>query len=330
MNDLETIIAMLSHRRPAGSASEMAFITKFIMPLGAKMDKHGNWCLSIGENPTVLWSSHTDSVHIKDGYQKVDYDGKYITLPLNSKSNCLGADCAAGVWIMTEMIKAKVPGMYIFHFAEEIGCVGSNAIAEKEPGRLADIKAAVAFDRRGNADVITHQRVRTASDAFALSFAAQLPARFKPSDKGFLTDTKQYMHLIPECSNISVGYYNEHQKHESLDVGHLIELRNRMVKIDQSKFVIERIPFSTKPVSTKKLSSLSGGGFGSRRHRKEETLRDLIYWHPDEVAAFMENNGVTFDELHDQIYGRRKSIADLFNDEEWMKSVLGNDLNKVA
>ena len=33
---------------------------------------------------------------------------------------------------MSEMIKAKVQGLYIFHFAEEVGCVGSSAIAEKE------------------------------------------------------------------------------------------------------------------------------------------------------------------------------------------------------
>lgn len=327
MNDLETIIAMLSHRRPAGSSTEMAFITKFIMPLGAKMDKHGNWCLQIGDNPTVLWSSHTDSVHHKEGYQKVDYDGQYITLAVNSKSNCLGADCAAGVWIMAEMIKAKVPGLYIFHFAEEIGCVGSSAIAEKEPGRLINIQAAVAFDRRGTAEVITHQKVRTASDTFAMSLAAQLPSRFRPSDKGFLTDTKQYRRLVQECTNVSVGYYNEHQPHEALDVGHLIELRNHMVKIDQSKFVIERDPLAETPVSTKKLSS--GFSFGSRRHRKEETLRDLVYWHPDDVAAFLENTGVTFDQLRDKIYGRRKPIADLFDDDGWMPS-LKNDLTKVA
>ena len=59
-----------------------------------------------------------------------------------------------------------------------------------------------------------------------------------------------------------------------------------------------------------------GSAFGSRRHRKEETLRDLVFWHSDEVAAYLENNGVTFDELHDVIYGRgrRTTIADLFAD----------------
>lgn len=317
MNDLETILAMLRFRRPAGSASEMQFITKFIMPLGAKMDKHGNWIVQIGDKPSVLWSSHTDSVHTKDGYQNVDFDGKFITLSVNSKSNCLGADCAAGVWIMAEMIKAKVPGLYIFHFAEEIGCVGSSAIVEKEPEALAGIKAAVAFDRRGTSEVITHQKVRTASDAFAKSLAAQLPSRFKPSDKGFLTDTKQYRHLVPECTNLSVGYYNEHQPHEALDVGHLIELRNFMVKIDSSKFVIERDPKAKPKVKPK------GGGhghpFGSFFHRKEDTIRDLVYWNSDVVAAFLEDNGVTYSDLYSVIERsketRRSSITDLFADE---------------
>jgi Peptidase family M28 len=314
MSDLETIIAMLSHRRPAGSATEMAFITKFIRPLGAKMDAHGNWIVQIGDDPTVLWSSHTDSVHRKDGYQKVDYDGKYVTLPVNSKSNCLGADCAAGVWIMTEMIKAKVPGLYIFHFAEEVGCIGSRAIVDNEPERLNGIKAAIAFDRKGIDSVITHQSQRTCSDAFGDSMRSQLPARYKLDPTGVLTDTKQYRRLVPECTNLSVGYYNEHQAHEALDINHLIELRNFMVKIDQSKFVIERDP-KEKPKVKAKLHS--GSGLGSRFLKEEKTLRDIVYWNTDAVAAFLENNGVTFDELHDVIHGaRRRSIADLFTDAE--------------
>jgi hypothetical protein len=314
MNDLETILAMLRFRRPAGSASEMQFITKFIMPTGTKMDKHGNWVLQIGDDPKVLWSSHTDSVHRMDGYQNVDFDGKFITLSVNSKSNCLGADCAAGVWIMTEMIKAKVPGLYIFHFAEEIGCVGSRAIVDKEPERLAKIQSAIAFDRKGIDSVITHQRRRCCSDAFGDSLRAQLPNRYKLDPTGVLTDTKQYMGIIPECSNLSVGYYNEHQPHEALDVGHLIDLRNFMVKIDRSKFVIERDP-KAKPKKIKALTFGGGSSFG-RMRRKEETLRDLVYWYPDEVTAYLENQGVTFDQVRDAIKEQKKrpgTIANLFD-----------------
>jgi hypothetical protein len=318
MNDLETILAMLRFRRPAGSASEMQFITKFVMPLGAKMDKHGNWIVQIGDKPSVLWSSHTDSVHIKDGYQNVDFDGKFITLSVNSKSNCLGADCAAGVWIMSEMIKAKVPGLYIFHFSEERGCVGSRAIAEKEPSRLAGIQSAIAFDRKGIDSVITHQRQRCCSDAFGDSMRAQLPGRYKLDPTGVLTDTKIYMPLVPECTNLSVGYYNEHQPHEALDVGHLIELRNFMLKIDASKFAIERDP-KAKPPKPKNKGGGYGYPFGSRFLRREDTIRDLVYWNSDIVAAFLEENGVTYSDLYSVIERsketRTSSIADLFADE---------------
>lgn len=51
-----------------------------------------------------------------------------------------------------------------------------------------------------------------------------------------------YMDMVPECTNISVGYYDEHRATERLDFGHLIELRDFMVKIDQSKFTIKRDP----------------------------------------------------------------------------------------
>ncbi|TYO65450.1 M28 family peptidase [Bradyrhizobium hipponense] len=310
MSDLETIIAMLSYRRPARSATEKAFIEKFIVPTGAKRDKHGNWCLTIGEVPTVLWSSHTDSVHRSEGYQRVDFDGKFITLTVNSKSSCLGADCAAGVWIMIEMIKAKVPGMYIFHDAEEIGCQGSRAIAENEPGRLISIEAAIAFDRKGIDSIITHQRQRCCSDAFAKSMQPMLPSRYRLDDTGFVTDTKQYMHLVQECTNLSVGYYNEHHPHEALDVGHLIELRDHMVKFDQSKLVIERDPFA--PVKPK-IKKPTGSGLGLRRlRRREETLRDLVYWYPEKVSAFLENKGFTFDQLHDAIHEHDDDTGDAF------------------
>ncbi|WP_439357915.1 M28 family peptidase [Bradyrhizobium sp. DASA03007] len=314
MSDIETIISMLSYRRPAGSGSEMEFIKRFIIPLGATMDKHGNWRLTIGNDPTVLWSSHTDSVHHSEGYQKVDYDGKFISLPANSKSSCLGADCAAGVWIMSEMIKAKVPGLYVFHFAEEIGCVGSRAIVEKEPGLLKNIQAAIAFDRRGTTEIITHQGVRTASDAFADSVALQLPNRFKPSDKGVLTDTKQYRGLVAECTNIAVGYYNEHRPHEALDTHHLIELRNHMIQFDQSKVVIERDPLAPEKRKLT-MKDIGKSSFGSLRYRREETLRDLVWHHADKVAAFLENTGVTFDQLHDAIYGQKQpTLGSVFDD----------------
>ncbi|MGC0389378.1 M28 family peptidase [Bradyrhizobium sp. USDA 241] len=303
MSDIDTIKKMLSFKRPAGSKAEAAFIHEFIKPLGVKRDAFGNHVLAVGQdNPSILWSCHTDSVHTKHGKQHVDFDGKFLRLPQNSKSNCLGADDAAGVWIMIEMIKAKVPGLYVFHAAEEIGCVGSRNIAKKQPDFLANIKAAIAFDRRGTDSVITHQGSRCCSDSFGRSLKDQLPPRFKLDPTGVLTDTKMYMKLVPECTNISVGYYREHSPGEILDVEHLIELRDFMVSIDPTSFVIERDPkfVEPKPKAHGKTSKIVQQ-LSMLRDRREETMYDLVYWHPKVVAELLQDAGVSYEDLKDHI-----------------------------
>src|SRR5882724_550707 len=321
MSDIETIMSMLSFRRPANSPTEKQFIDRFLKPLGVQKDEFGNHFLIVGDDaPTVLWSSHTDSVHQKDGFQKIEFDGsKFITLTKKSKSNCLGADCAAGVWIMMEMIQANVPGLYMFHFAEEIGCIGSTAIAEKKPEWLAAIKAAIAFDRRDIDSVITHQGSRCCSDAFGDSMAALLPSRFKLDPTGFVTDTKKYMKIVPECSNISVGYYNEHSPEEKLDVGHLIELRDSMIRIDASKLIIERDP-TVVPIKPPK----SYGSFGSFRSLLPRSMEDLVWTYPRLIARYLEEEiGVSFDDVDDYIqsgglnsFFRDQAEDALFEDED--------------
>ena len=96
MSDLRTLIDMLSYCRPAKSETEQQFIERFLKPLNVAKDQFGNHFVIIGdERPSILWSSHTDSVHTKEGKQKVAFDGKFLFNPKDSKSNCLGADDAA-------------------------------------------------------------------------------------------------------------------------------------------------------------------------------------------------------------------------------------------
>lgn len=296
MSDIDTLQAMLSFKRPSGSNAEAAYIERFLAPLGVKKDQFGNHIVVVGsDDPSIMWSSHTDSVHSKAGRQNVDFDGRWFRLPERTSSSCLGADDAAGNWIMMEMIKSNVPGMYIFHHGEEVGCLGSRAIATKTPEFLANIKAAIAFDRRGDSSVITHQGSRCCSDAFGHSLAEQLPSRFKLDPTGILTDTKMYMRLVPECTNISVGYYNEHGQKEILDAHHLIELRDYMLRIDPRLFVIERdptlVPAKPKPSQLNLLGS----------NKRPTSIYDLVYWHPKVIATLLESEGMSFDELREYI-----------------------------
>jgi hypothetical protein len=241
---LDTLLDMLEYCRPAGSRAEGYFIQRFIANLpNAERDAFGNWHVTVGD-ADVLWSCHTDTVHTKGGMQKVTYDPLtgIISLPGNSKSNCLGADCTAGVFLMTEMIKAQVPGHYVFHYGEERGGIGSSALAKNCPTFLDQFTMAIALDRRGTTDVITHQGWgRCASEEFVLALAAALGPGYAPA-QGVYTDTAEYVDLIPECTNLSVGYRGEHTAWETLDSRYLFRLLIVLLKLDTSKLPIVRNP----------------------------------------------------------------------------------------
>ena len=127
---MQSYLDMLAYKRPNGSASERKFINRFLRPLSVQEDAAGNLIKRIGTAP-VLWSSHTDTVHRDSGKQHVILceDGYVRAVG----SDCLGADDASGMWIMIEMIKAGVEGLYIFHRGEECGGHGSSHIASKTP-----------------------------------------------------------------------------------------------------------------------------------------------------------------------------------------------------
>jgi hypothetical protein len=238
---------MLAYARPYGSKEEQLFIARYLAPLpGIEEDAYGNLTVKIGQSP-ILWSSHTDTVHRKPGYQtlRINDRDKTIRLSRRSKrhgSSCLGADDTVGVFLMREMILRNVPGLYVFHAGEEVGGVGSQAIAEYRSDLLTGISFAIALDRQGTADVVTHQfGGRTASDAFAVSLAKQLPGKYAPV-QGVFTDTANYADLIPECSNISVGYYRQHSKDEYVDYPHVDKLLTALCAIDSAQLTCARDP----------------------------------------------------------------------------------------
>jgi hypothetical protein len=66
------------------------------------------------------------------GRQKIGFDKSYrVGLAASEKmSSCLGADDAAGVWLLCEMIRAGIPGLYVFHRNEERGGRGAEFFAK--------------------------------------------------------------------------------------------------------------------------------------------------------------------------------------------------------
>lgn len=264
-SDRGSILAMLEYGRSGRTKVEEAFIARFIAPLpDASRDIFNNWHVIRGDSP-IIWSVHTDTVHHSACMQTLHVDPVSDIVGLSRRAkryaSCLGADDTAGVWLAIELIKAGVAGHYIFHTEEESGGIGSSSIALDAPELLAGAQFAIALDRMGTSDIITHQfGGRCASDTFAESLASQLNVnglKYSTSSHGTFTDTANYVDAIGECTNLSVGYYHAHTPNEVLDLRHLFALRDALVGIDVEALVASRQPGEYDRESVTRWSGMS-------------------------------------------------------------------------
>lgn len=241
-------------------------------------DKIGNIFATIGDNPSIMFSCHLDTVH------RVTSNKLAMVLPCHLPNDMvggsvyvknfgllrspLGADDKIGVYILLRMMRAKIRGLYAFHVGEEVGCVGSKYAAENNKELFKGIKACIAFDRMNYGDIISQQRGGdTASKEFTNALAVQLNGflpphctqKFKGGVQGVYTDSAEYKRIIPECTNVSVGYFEQHGSSEHFDP---IWLQNlllpALIKTDWSSLPITRDPT--------KVIEISYGYTGGYRH----------------------------------------------------------------
>ncbi len=237
---VDTFLRLTSKTCPYGFEDNFVNdIMSFIFPDGIQKDKWGNYFLQIGKSRTIF-ASHLDTVS-KDYIPVVHkFDGNFIK---TDGGTTLGADDKAGVTVMLWMIENKIPGTYYFFIGEEVGCIGSGnaAMYGEFKGNYDRI---ISFDRRGTDSVITYQSSsRCCSDDFANELCKQLNKSFmsyKKDTGGVYTDSAEFTHLIPECTNISVGYYKEHTTNEHQDIQHLINLADACLKVDWENLPTKR------------------------------------------------------------------------------------------
>ena len=241
-----SLVQMLGYARPEGSVTQAIFCKHYIEPVMGKPDQFGNYTKIVGDRPKVSFMAHHDTVHTCGGKQELyltnDYGNGEVRLAKNSTSSCLGADCTTGVWLILNMIAAHLDGVYVIHAGEEVGCLGSSALVESEPDWLDHVDAAISLDRYGTKHIITHQLGRrTASDEFAVSLSEilDLPC-LKPDKGGYYTDSNEYISVIDECTNISVGYYHQHTVKEWQNLGWAYDLLDKLLGADWSKLVYNR------------------------------------------------------------------------------------------
>ena len=295
-----SLLEMLKYRRPHLSKTEEDFIAVYLDPIaGMQQDGFGNRYVRIGDSRT-LFSAHTDTVHKHEGKQSLELDPyTNIVYKNDKKSNCLGADDTTGIWLMINMIESGVHGLYIFHRGEERGGLGSQYILDHHPELLEDIDRAIAFDRMGYTDVITHQAMgRCCSDAFATALGECIGMRYKPDPTGSFTDTATYTGVIPECTNVSVGYFAQHSKSENQDITHAEKLLDALVRIN-----FEALPTMRDPKAAVDEYDSSWATFtGSRScdllpyFKNRQEAKDFLKHNPDLVADVLFEE---FGKLHD-------------------------------
>jgi hypothetical protein len=109
---------------------------------------------------------------------------------------------------------------------------------------LTDIKYCVSFDRRRTTSVITHQLGRQCcSNEFAQALCDQYNSHglnLSLDTTGVYTDSASLMEDIAECTNISVGYYNEHRGTEMQNMTYLKKLAEASVKVNWDSLPVKR------------------------------------------------------------------------------------------
>ena len=194
--------------------------------------------------------------------------------------NILGADDKLGCYIMCRMIEEGIPGLYVFHHGEECGAIGAKWLAKNKPECVKDIDYCVAFDRQDYGDVITSQTGgRCCSDEFADALCGELNKNLPPKQQmskssGVFTDSASYTSLIPECTNISVGYKRQHTSSEKFD----LEWLERM--LIPAVFIVNwsKLPVKRDPKARETWGMGSYYGYG----RRADTYWDFPYDEDDE------------------------------------------------
>jgi hypothetical protein len=236
MNVKEKFLELTKQTYPHGSESKLFGL----LPDFLKQDEFGNLYHQIGDNPTTMFTSHLDTAsHTQESVTHVVKDNMIYS----DGSTILGADDKAGVVVLLYLIEQNVTGLYYFFLGEERGCIGSRKVASKHKGtKMENINKVISFDRRGYDSVITHQLSgRSCSNEFAKIVSNKLNEvstelgytfHYETDPTGIYTDSAQFTDIYSECTNISVGYQNEHTKYEQQDIEHLRKLCEVSSKID--------------------------------------------------------------------------------------------------
>lgn len=248
-----TFLKLTTRLYPHGTEDE---VISLLPNFNFTKDAFGNYFIIVnkpdGSLSDTMFTCHLDTVVTRLTYTDKSVSIKQVEdddfIKTDGKSN-LGADDKAGLVVLLTMISQGVPGLYYFFIGEETGRIGSSDLSRHfdnyiKTGKLPKISRCISFDRRGYNFVTTTQQRRICSSEY---FAREIARRYNEygfwysvDDNGGKTDSYQFIDLIPECTNISVGYMNEHTVNEIQDIEFLKLLALTSCRINWDTLPIKR------------------------------------------------------------------------------------------
>lgn len=214
----ETIVRMSQRELKQALASELS--ERGYSPVSKK-----GYLYAEGELP-VLLVAHMDTVH-KQPVETICFskDGRFMMSPEG-----IGGDDRCGVHMILEIIR-EARCHVLFTEDEEIGCIGARTFAA---GKIRPhVNYIVEVDRRGSNDAVFYLCDNPEFSEFVCSFG------FETAHGSFSDISVIAPALGMAAVNISAGYYNEHSRHECIDLVAMnrnIGLLREMVQSSAERF----------------------------------------------------------------------------------------------
>lgn len=169
----------------------------------------------------VLLVAHLDTVH-KEPVRVIcrSDDGNILMSPQG-----IGGDDRAGVYMALRLLN-QAPCHILFCEDEEIGGQGAQKFARSS--LMPAVNYIVEMDRRGHNDAVFYNCDNRDFVDYVTAFG------FEEAFGSFSDISVVAPHLGIAAVNISAGYYNEHQRHEHINLAHMEHNISRILEMVQT------------------------------------------------------------------------------------------------
>ncbi len=189
----------------------IAFVERELKKMNVPYEKDeiGNIYNLRRKNLPIL-NAHMDSVQDSFDYSLAPF-AKIRGNNIISGYGVIGGDDKCGLFIILELLKTHEFN-FIITVQEEVGLIGIKHFLSKKENDISEFPWALTLDRRGNDDIICDNN-DYGTRAFENDLV-KIGAKFGYSPgTGTCSDADEISEFI-SCANISVGYYDAHNKTE--------------------------------------------------------------------------------------------------------------------